>query len=130
MIVKMLEKIFNKHPVKSVTITVCMTCLILAYLLFGSGLINLDKINQNHMKVDAQYEEYEASEVEKDTDIKSEDGIEKITETENSEIENAQAESVSNIEKVTFYTITVIVIILEVVILIFLGYLFIDLFRA
>ena len=130
MTVKTIERIFNKHPVKSVTITVCMTCLILAYLTFGSGLINWDKINQNHMQVVAQCEEYEASEVEKDTDIKSEDGIEKITETENSEIENAQAESVSNIEKVTFYTITVIVIILEVVILIFLGYLFIDLFRA
>ena len=124
MTVKMLEKIFNKHQVKSVAITVCMTLLIGAYLLFGSGLIDWSKIHENYMQVVAQFE---ASQIEEDTVIKSEDSIEKITETENSEIENAQAEDESNIEKVTVYAITAIVIILDIVMLIFLAYLFIDL---
>lgn len=127
MTVKMIERTFNKHPVKSVAITVCMTCIIIAYLLFGSGLINWSKINENYMQVVAQFE---ASQIEEDTVIKSENSIEKITETENSEIENAQAEDESNIEKVTVYAITAIVIILEIVMLIFLAYLFIDLVRT
>lgn len=127
MTVKTIESIFNKHPVKSIAVTVCITCLILAYLTFGSGIINWDNIDQNNMQVVAQYEE---SEVEKDTYIKSEDDIEKITETENSEIENAQVEAGSNIEKITVYAITGMVIILEIAMLIFLVYLFIDLFRT
>ena len=105
----------------------CITCIIIAYLLFGSGLINWDKINENYMQVAAQFE---ASQIEEDTVIKSENSIEKITETENSEIENAQAEDESNIEKVAVYAITAIVIILEIVVLIFLAYLFIDLVRT
>lgn len=96
MAVKMIERIFNKHPVKSVAISVCMASLIVAYLLFGSGLINWDKIHQNYMQVVAQYEEYKASQVEEDTDIKPDDSVEKIADTKNCETVNAQAEDVSN----------------------------------
>ena len=88
MTVKMLEKIFNKHPVKSVAITVCMTLLIGAYLLFGSGLINWDKINATHaQQVITQNVEHKTSEVEQDIISKSTDNSDRNTQTEDTQEE-------------------------------------------
>lgn len=83
MTVKTIERIFNKHPVKSVAITVCMTCLILAYLLFGSGLINWDKINEtNTQQIITQNIEQKTSELEQGTISKSTANSDEDTQTE------------------------------------------------
>lgn len=83
MTVKMIERIFNKHPVKSIAITICMTCLILAYLLFGSGLINWDKINEtNTQQIITQNIEQKTSELEQGTISKSTANSDEDTQTE------------------------------------------------
>lgn len=83
MTVKTIERIFNKHPVKSVAITVCMTLLIGAYLLFGSGLINWDKINATHaQQVITQNVEQKTSELEQETISKSTANSDEDTQTE------------------------------------------------
>lgn len=83
MTVKTIERIFNKHPVKSIAITVCMTCLILAYLLFGSGLINWDKINEtNTQQIITQNIEQKTSELEQGTISKSTANSDEDTQTE------------------------------------------------
>ena len=83
MTVKTIERIFNKHPVKSVAIIVCMTCLILAYLLFGSGLINWDKINEtNTQQIITQNIEQKTSELEQGTISKSTANSDEDTQTE------------------------------------------------
>ena len=77
MTLKTIERIFNKHPVKSVAITICMTCIIIAYLLFGSGLINWSKINETFVKVAEQYEEQLASKIEENIVVESDDNLDK-----------------------------------------------------
>lgn len=83
MTVKMIERIFNKHPVKSVAVTICMTCLILAYLTFGSGLINWDKIKEtNTQHVITQTIDQKTSELEQETISKSTANSDEDTQTE------------------------------------------------
>lgn len=107
MTVKTIERIFNKHPVKSVAITVCTTCLILAYLIFGSGLINWDKINQNHMQVIAQNIEQKTSELEQETISKS-----TTNSDEDTQIEDRQEEvEYTGIYRIIYNIIYVLVII-------------------
>lgn len=91
------RKMFNKHPVKSVTITVCMTCLIIAYLLFGSGLINWSKINETCMQVVAQYEEQLASKLEENTVVEPDDNLDKTVEANDTQVadEDNQLKSVN-----------------------------------
>lgn len=91
MTVKMIERIFNKHPVTSIAVTVCMACLIIAYLLFGSGLINWTKINENYMQVVAQvaqYEEQLASKIEENTVVESDDNLDKTVEANDTQVED------------------------------------------
>ena len=83
MTIKTIEKIFNKHPVKSVAITICMTCIIIAYLLFGSGLINWDKIKEtNTQHVITQTIDQKTSELEQETISKSTANSDEDTQTE------------------------------------------------
>lgn len=83
MTLKTIERIFNKHPVKSVAITICMTCIIIAYLLFGSGLINWDKINEtNTQQIITQNIEQKTSELEQGTISKSTANSDEDTQTE------------------------------------------------
>lgn len=77
MTLKTIGRIFNKHPVKSVAITICMTCIIIAYLLFGSGLINWSKINETFVQVAEQYEEQLAYKIEENIVVESDDNLDK-----------------------------------------------------
>ena len=122
MTVKMLEKIFNKHPVKSVAITVCMTCIIIAYLLFGSGLINWSKINENYMQVVAEYKEQLASEIEENTVVESDDNLDKTVETNDTQVadEDNKLKSINTfIASVMYSVITVLELLVVIALLMY-----------
>lgn len=83
MTLKTIGRIFNKHPVKSIAITICMTCIIIAYLLFGSGIINWSKLNEtNTQQVITQNMEHKTSQLEQETISKSTATSDVYTQTE------------------------------------------------
>lgn len=83
MTLKTIGRIFNKHPVKSIAITIRMTCIIIAYLLFGSGIINWSKLNEtNTQQVITQNMEHKTSQLEQETISKSTATSDVYTQTE------------------------------------------------
>lgn len=118
----MIERIFNKHPVKSIAVTVCMTCLILAYLTFGSGLINWTKINENYMQVVAQYEEQLASKIEENTVVESDDNLDKTVEANDTQAadEDNQLKSINTfIASVMYSVITLLELFVAIALLVY-----------
>lgn len=118
----MIERIFNKHPVKSIAVTVCMTCLILAYLTFGSGLINWTKINEHYMQVVAQYEEQLASKIEENTVVESDDNLDKTVEANDTQAadEDNQLKSINTfIESVMYSVITLLELFVAIALLVY-----------
>lgn len=118
----MIERIFNKHPVKSIAVTVCMTCLILAYLTFGSGLINWTKINEHYMQVVAQYEEQLASKIEENTVVESDDNLDKTVEANDTQAadEDNQLKSINTfIASVMYSVITLLELFVAIALLVY-----------
>ena len=122
MTLKTIERIFNKHPVKSVAITICMTCIIIAYLLFGSGLINWSKVNEHYMQVVAQYEEQLASKIEENTVVESDDNLDKTVEANDTQVadEDNQLKSINTfIASVMYSVITLLELFVAIALLVY-----------
>ena len=122
MILKTIERIFNKHPVKSIAITICMSCIIIAYLLFGSGLINWSKINETCMQVVAQYEEQLASKIKENTVVESDDNLDKTVEANDTQVadEDNQLKSIDTfIASVMYSVITVLELFVAIALLVY-----------
>ena len=122
MTLKTIERIFNKHPVKSIAITICMSCIIIAYLLFGSGLINWSKINETCMQVVAQYEEQLSSKIEEDTVVESDDNLDKTVEANDTQVadEDNQLKSINTfIASVMYSVITLLELFVAIALLVY-----------
>ena len=122
MTLKTIERIFNKHPVKSVAITICMSCIIIAYLLFGSSLINWSKVNEHCMQVVAQYEEQLSSKIEEDTVVESDDNLDKTVEANDTQVadEDNQLKSINTfIESVMCSVITLLELFVAIALLVY-----------
>ena len=122
MTLKTIERIFNKHPVKSVAITICMTCIIIAYLLFGSWIINWSKINETCMQVVAQYEEQLSSKIEEDTVVESDDNLDKTVEANDTQVadEDNQLKSINTfIASVMYSVITLLELFVAIALLVY-----------
>ena len=122
MTIKTIEKIFNKHPVKSIAITICMTCIIIAYLLFGSGLINWSKINETFVQVAEQYEEQLAYKIEENTVVESDDNLDKTVEANDTQVadEDNQLKSINTfIASVMYSVITLLELFVAIALLVY-----------
>ena len=122
MTLKTIGRIFNKHPVKSVAIIICMTCIIIAYLLFGSGLINWSKVNEHYMQVVAQYEEQLASKIKENTVVESDDNLDKTVEANDTQVadEDNQLKSIDTfIASVMYSVITVLELFVAIALLVY-----------
>lgn len=74
-----------------------MSCIIIAYLLFVSGLINWPKINEHYIQVVAEYKEQLASKIEENTIVESDDNLDKTVEANDTQVadEDNQLKSVN-----------------------------------